>query len=174
MKRITCTMLLLVFTLCIVGCTKKVPYNAILYDDAELYILDEFIDNNKISNAYYDNPNYDANDPESISSWIYNNEPKTRTIIISNQQEYDNVFKENQVDVNFENQIIYLYIFSDVYRTRNYNIDNIILENNVVNIRYKLSDNTIGVGNASMPIARYFVVVMDNVDVEKVEFVETR
>ena len=95
-----------------VGCGNK--YNAELFNNAEQWIRDDFLRENRVK-AYYPNENYDENDEQS-ERYIYDETaPLTRTFIISDNVTFDEIFKGDDIVIDFANEILLLYIHSEIY-----------------------------------------------------------
>jgi len=147
------------------------PYNAIMYSKHNSWINPSFLADNKVSGAFYKNENYNEDDSsnkyyEDITS------PKSRTFIIKEQETFDLIFSETDLEVNFDEEIIVLYIFADSEGYLKYYITNILMEEPKVTIYYKLerSDKK----GATQPYQRCLIVKMDKVNVEEVEFIKER
>ncbi len=129
------------------GCTNN-KYNAKLYDNAIEWINVDFANNNQVGNLSFSN----------------------RTFIIDSQEKYDQVFNNNELEIDFNNQMLVVYTFITIYHRKNY-IKNIDVKNSVLKITYEMEKKP-GVGDASQPYQRWFVVKLDKLDVNSVVFEE--
>ena len=131
------------------GCTNN-KYNAKLYDNAIEWINVDFANNNQVGNLSFSN----------------------RTFIIDSQEKYDQVFINNtdELEFDFNNQMLVVYTFITIYHRKNY-IKNIDVKNSILKITYKMEKKP-GVGDASQPYQRWFVVKLDKLDVNSVVFEE--
>lgn len=148
------------------GCGgNKLPYNAVMYGEIytnRTWLQDEFYEANLTSGSW------SSVQEEYVSSEAY---PPTRTRIITNSAEYNEVFKSFPVDVDFEKTMIVMHCFTTA-SSGNYEIKNIILDEQSLTINYK---HPVSKGktppNASKPLTKWVIVMMDKLDIETVEFV---
>ncbi len=165
--------LLMFFSVCL-GCSVK-KYNAVIYSNSDEWIQTSFRESNKVKGAYYKNPDYVEGSDDSIERY-YTDEtsPKDRTFIVDNQEEFDKIFVKNidELKVDFSKRMIVAYTFNSVYH-RNNKLVNFVLEGDKLTITYEMEKRP-GVGDASMPFQRWFVVVLDKLDVNSVVFVEKK
>ena len=148
-------------------------YNAVMYSTSKDWILTSFLEDNKVKGAYYKNPDYIESENDSVDKYYYDEtSPKHRTFIVDNQDTYNTIFKENALRVDFNKEIVYLYIFADIYPSRKYYIDNILLEEEQVNIYYKVEKNN--KNDASAPGQRCLIVVMKKTNTSNVKFVKQK
>lgn len=138
-----------------VGCVDN-NYNAELYDTAGEWINEDFAKNNLVRTL---------GDPE-------NDYPKSLVFIVDNQEDYNQIFNENAapINVDFDKQMLVVYTFSTEYHRSN-TIESIIVENDVLKITYQMEKKQ-GVGDASMPYQRWFVVKLEKLDVNSAVFEE--
>lgn len=144
-----------------------------MYSTSEDWILTSFLEDNKVKGVYYKNPDYIESDDTSGDEYYYDEtSPEYRTFIVDDQDTYNTIFKENSLTVDFDKEIVYLYIFADIYPSRNYVIDNILLEEEQVSIYYKLEkDNK---KDATAPYQRCLIVVMEKTNTSNVKFVKQK
>lgn len=148
-------------------------YNAITYSQANEWILTSFLKANKVRGAYYKSTDYfeNVNNPED--KYFYDEtSPKDRTFIIDNQDTFDTIFKKNTLTVDFDEKVLYLYIFADIYPNRNYVIKNILIKENKLCIYYKLENKS--KKDATTPYQRCLIVVMEKTDTSSVEFIKQK
>ena len=159
-KKIGYTAVVFIIGLCfLVGCSVK--YNAVLYDNAVEWINTEFANENLTRGIHYE--------PDFYTDETY---PSERTFIVNNREKYDEIFISGlkELDIDFDMQMLVVYTFTTVYH-RNNRIKKTEVKNQVLTISYKMEEK-FGVGDASMPYQRWFVVKLDAVDISSVEFVE--
>ena len=144
--------LIMIFSL-LTGCS-NIKYNAQLFDSVTDWIKDDFINDNLV--GYLENSSY----------------PTERVFVVKNQEEYDEIFVESidDFDVDFVTQMLIVYTFETIYH-RNNNLVSLEVKEDVLNITYKM-DKKSGVGDASQPYQRWFVVRIDKLDVDSVVFME--
>ncbi len=171
MKKLILFIFACVLCFFIIGC--KNTYGAVMYSQSTEWIKESFLKDNRVYGAFYKNENYDPNSENSEPKYVRDTiSPKNRTFIIDNLDEFNNIFKPDTLELDFDKESIYLYIFSDVYGSRIYSIDNISLNDEKVCISYKLEDKNIG--DATMPYQRCLIVVMQKNSAKEAEFIEKR
>lgn len=170
MKRIILSFISILFGLCfLMGCGGN-KYNAVLYSHAESWISEDFLNENRVK-AYYPNKDYVEGESNPWEKYIYDKEsPDSRTFIISNQDEFAKIFTKYDSTVDFERQIVILYIFGDVYPNRDYYLNKLTLNEQSLKIYYRL-ENRNG-DDATMPYQRCFMIKMDKVEFNTVDFEE--
>ena len=94
--------------------------------------------------------------------------PSSRTFIISNKDEFNRIFSKTQIDVDFEKEIVILYIFSDMNPNRNYNLKEIKRQNTNLTVQIELEKSEID--DSTMLYQRCLVLKMRKVDIDCVEF----
>lgn len=157
--------LLLVCLLCF-ACAKEIPYNAVLNSHANDLISDDFLRENRVK-AFY--PNDDYVEGENDRYIRDKDSPGTRTFTITEQQEFDKIFTKCTTPVDFENQIVILYIFGNIY-PREYYLKNIRLKDDILEVSYELEWSN--KDDAGMPSQWCFMLIMDKVNFTDVKFIE--
>lgn len=146
----------------------KIAYNAVLYSHAQEWVDEEFLKENRVC-AYYPNDDY----IEGENDYIYvDDAPSELTFVITEQAEFDEIFTKYMSSVDFNNQLVILYILSDVYALRDYQLKDIKLENDVLEFYYELERKKNNIQDASMPYPRCFMLIMDKVNFSDVRFIE--
>ncbi|MCL2061630.1 MAG: hypothetical protein FWH03_03290 [Firmicutes bacterium] len=148
------------------GCGgKAMPYNAVMYGEIytnRTWLQDEFYEANLTSGSW------SSLEGEYVSGELY---PLTRTKIITDSVEYAEVFKDFPVEVNFENTMIVIHCFT-TSSSGKYEIKDISVDEQTLIVRYKhpvsKGKNT---PNASQPLTKWVIVVMDKMDIETAEFI---
>lgn len=126
------------------GCSVS-KYNAKIYSNAKDLLLPSFWEDNK------------ANVPN--------------TFVITDRETFDLVFDKDKLDVDFDKQMVCLYIFSDTSpSSREYILDSISVKDGKTTIYFKLTHSN--KKDAVYPYKRCLVVIMDKTDTSEVEFVE--
>lgn len=135
------------------GCS-NIKYNAQLFDSATDWIKEDFINDNLV--GYSANSTY----------------PTERVFVVKNQEEYNEIFikSNDDFDIDFDTQMLVVYTFETIYH-RNNSLVSLEVNEDVLNITYKMEKKS-GVGDASQPYQRWFVVRLDKLDVDSVVFVE--
>ena len=151
----------------IAGCQKN-KYNAKIYNSAENLFLNSFLEENKVKGAYYKNPDY----PDDADKKYYYDEtsPACRTFIVNNPDDYSLFFAGDELGVNFDKEMVLIYIFADIYPNRNYIINNILKEGEKVKIYLELEKNN--KKDATAPYQRVLIVKMEKLDISEAEFIK--
>ncbi len=148
-------------------------YNATLYSNANNFIDTEFYYNNKLYDTHYLNPNYvEGVTPESEKMIRYLDGPYSRTFIITTKEEYDEIITNEQLAVDFEKQMVVLYMFSISYPNLEYHLRNIYINDDILTIKYKAGDYDWNDRNNHLPYsyARCFLITINKLDIKEVKF----
>ena len=151
----------------IAGCQKN-KYNAKIYNSAENLFLNSFLEENKVKGAYYKNPDYP--DDEDKKYYYDETSPACRTFIVNNPDDYSLFFAGDELGVNFDKEMVLIYIFADIYPNRNYIINNILKEGEKVKIYLELEKNN--KKDATAPYQRVLIVKMEKLDISEAEFIK--
>ena len=164
MKKVLSLFVLVIFLTCLSGCMYNVEYNCKIYNSWFNYndfIKEEFYLENKVKYANYDNINYDPTNPknpEYIEDWVA---PSKRLIVVNNNIEASKIFT-NEVDVDFDEEILLIYIFTDC--NSKYRLEKVTLNENVLEIKYD-SYNVI----TTQPEETFIVFKLDKVEFKDVK-----
>lgn len=152
--------LVMILSCLVVACGSKC--NAVLYDNAEQWIKEDFFTKNHTKGAFYEG----ELSPEDDSN------PVSRTFIIDNQEKYNDVFVADvkQLEIDFNNQAFVVFTFTTIYH-RDCRIVKFTEKDGNLKITYTMESKS-GVGDASAPYQRWFVVKLDLLDIKTVEFEE--
>lgn len=147
------------------GCHKQMPYHAIIYgnvNENRRYLNKEFYENNLTEGAYSEEQK------SYVSGESY---PKERTVIIDNEIDFNNTFKEFPLNVDFNKSILILHCFT-TSSSSEYVIKNVekVDESVIINYtrpvkKYKSPPN------ATMPLAKWVIVIIDKLDFETAQFI---
>lgn len=103
------------------GCSNN-KFNAALYNNVSECINETFLKNNRVK-AYYLNENYIEDQSNPNDKYIYDTTSQSsRTFIVYDEEEYNRIFSYSQLNINFDKEMVILYIFSDVNPTKNYKL----------------------------------------------------
>lgn len=161
-KQIVTGLTICLFFALLTGCFVN-KYNATLYSHAQEWIDETFLTENRVQ-AYYP----DENDE---SGYVYDEEsPRSRSFIIADEEEYGRIFPKAQCDIDFEKEMVILYIFGDVYPNREYYLKSMEIADNVLTVQTKLEERFPPVGDASAPYQRCFMIKMDKTEIKEVVF----
>ncbi|MBQ7831741.1 MAG: hypothetical protein IJ393_06695 [Clostridia bacterium] len=155
--------MILIFNL-LSGC-RGVKYNAVLYDMANSWIKEEFVEENPIQLT----GDIIENSTDSNSNERY---PLERSFIVNNEQEYKKIFIDGieELNIDFEEQMILIYTFSTIYKRKN-SLRSISVEDKTGKIVYQM-ETKYGIGDACPPYQRWFAVKLNKIDITAVEFQE--
>ncbi|MGN1372575.1 MAG: hypothetical protein ACI4VK_00850 [Candidatus Coproplasma sp.] len=134
----------------VVGCS-NVKYNAVLYDNAEGWIREDFAG-------------------ENLIDYFRDGSSANKTFIVDSQEEYNSIFLENAdgLSVDFDSQMLAVYTFISFNYRNNY-LTSTEVSDGVLTLTYKMEDKP-GIGDTCVPYQRWFVVRLDKLDVESVVF----
>lgn len=159
--------LLTIFSL-FMGCSNNNKYNAVLYSNATEWIDETFLNDNRVK-AYYLNENYIDSQSNPNDKYIYGTtSPSSRVFTVSDEVEYNRIFSNSPLNINFEHEMVILYIFSDVYPAREYRLKKIEVNGEVLTVKTELEQKN--VDDATMPYQRCIVVKMNKVEINEVKF----
>lgn len=154
MKKIIASVLLLVTVFCTLTSCTLVEYNAVLYSQAGEWINEEFAKENKL-----------------------NKDISTREFIVKTKEEYDVIFKPDieGLTVDFEHQMLVVYTLKDEDKTARFDLLKVTANDDVLEVTYKDyldAGDLFGPahGSACQPYQRWFVILLDKVDVDTVVF----
>lgn len=147
----------------------KNRYGAKLYNgNVNTYgaVREEFIDQNRVYGACYFNSECLEDSDESTVQDIQDREsPKTRTFLIKDEETFKEIFYEDALDVNFEEEMLVLHIFR-VNHVRDYSLKNVTVKGDQVEIEIGLSNGFTSLA-AIRGSWRYVIIKMKKLDVDK-------
>ena len=152
------------------GCNVK--YNAVMYSRVEEWIDEDFLRENRVK-AYYLNDDYveDDDSDEPPEEYIYDkNSPSSRSFIITEENQFKNIFTACPISVDFDKEMVLLHIFGDMYPYREYYLKKTALEDKTLKIYYKLEYSN--KKDETMPFQRCMMVKLDRLDISDVNFIE--
>ncbi|MDE5715154.1 MAG: hypothetical protein K2I42_03375 [Anaeroplasmataceae bacterium] len=121
--------------------------------------------------AYYLNENYIEGESDPSSKYIYDEaSPSFRTFTIIQQDEFVKVFSKYDGTLDFENEMVILYIFSDIYPDRNCYIKKINYENKMLTVQIKLQNKPSK--DSSAPYQRCIMIKIDKLEIDLIKFIE--
>ena len=139
------------------ACNEAKKYHAEFYDDVEEFMNDEFLKENRV--AY-------IKDETS---------PSARTFIVTNKEEYVQIFDEFPEKIDFTNQLIIVYMFVTT-TPRNFEMTDLSLKEGVLRVSYKvemsIGDRLHSIKDDVIAYRRCFALVMDKTDITTAEFEE--
>lgn len=157
---------LIIMSLGLAGCgEEKLPFNAVMYGDIyenRTWLKDDFYEANLTYGAY------SSAIEEYVKDEAY---PSLRTKIIVSNDEYELVFNEFPVEVDFEKTMIVMHCFTTASSGK-YEIESISVDEQTLNIRYKQQASKGKTPpNASQPLTKWVIVTMDKLDIDTAEFI---
>lgn len=154
MKKILLVFILLLnFTL--ISC-KSNRYNVLIDNDAKSYLTTEFLDENKVKGIYYKNEE---------DEYDYLEEgPNDILIVVDNKEHLNDITNNYNKEIDFEKKVVLIYIFSDIYPSRDYYYRASTLTDNKITIDIKIKSAKRGVGDAAMPGQRVLIITLDKID----------
>lgn len=167
-KFLSLILVLLTFLSLFAGCSNNNRYSAVLYSNATEWIDKTFLNNNKVK-AYYLNEKYIDGQSNPSDKYIYDEaSPSSREFIVSDEVEYNRIFSNSPLDIDFEHEMVILYIFSDVYPEREYKLKKIKVNDEVLTLKTEFEQKN--VDDAAIPYQRCIVVKMNKVEINEVKF----
>ncbi len=161
--------LLIAFIWILCGCEGE-KYNALIHNQAEKWISEDFLNENRVK-AFYINETYIEGESEPSSKYIYDESaPSFRTFFITQQMEFIQIFSKYNEYIDFENNMVLLYIFSDVNPGRDYYIKNIKYENQVLTIHIKLENKKSN--DSTAPYQRCLMIEIEKLEIDSINFIK--
>jgi len=155
-------------------------YRAKMYSYCNEWIDPTFLENNMIKSTRFNNPNYNEDEGQSPENPKYfgapDDAPSVRTFIITEKEAFDEIFTNSPITVNFDKEMIVLYMFGCVYPSgQNYTLKKIEVEGDTATVYFKLDkkpwDNR---KNAVELWHRCMVVKMKKLDISTVTVTKVR
>ena len=155
------------------GMYSKLKYGAKMYSQVQDWILPSFLDEHKVCGVSYENPDYVEGVDDYTKKYYYDQvSPNFWTFIIEDQETFNQIFKENTLEVDFDTEMVFLHIFSG--SSNEYIIDMVGVEAQKACVYYKSKLRfTLGVG-ASAPSRSCLIVKMSKMDITNVDFIEVK
>ena len=181
MRKIAIIVLNIIFIMSIIGCKPKQEKKEILFNARfdgfgginDIYgehennrLKTKFLETNRISGVEYKNELYDPNDSPSKKFIYHPDAPKSITYIINSQEKANEIFNKD-MEINYENEMLILYIFG-TYGMAFY-LDSVALENEklYININYSSAGDCINY------MGQYLIVRLDKININDADFVFT-
>ncbi len=162
LKKIICLGVLLVMCLGLfIGCGGN-KYNAIVISDGYTF-KPNFLKENRTRDSHYLDENGELAVAEGESY------PQYRVFCFKSQAESDAVFSNFSASIDYEKEMLIIYFFTS-YNSSLCKIDKVILEANVLIIRYKYEKPQNRGDNITIPMQRCLIVKIDKLEVESIEF----
>ncbi len=173
MKNKVFSLMILMIFICILSSCSVYKYNAEIYNQAKEWISEEFLEENRVK-AYYLNENYIEGESDPWTEYIYEKDvPSERTFIITEQYEFTNIFTKYEETIDFEKEMVILYIFSN-WSPRDYHLKKIIYENQKLTMHIKLQHINSKIKDSVEPYQRCLMIKMDKLEIDSVSVIEDR
>ncbi|MBE7088230.1 MAG: hypothetical protein E7370_01715 [Clostridiales bacterium] len=135
-------------------------YNAVILNDAQQYVKEDFLKENVTRGAILDD--LDTSN-ESF--------PQEISYLIKNQEDFDKAFTQLPLNVNFDEEMLAVYIITDIYAGFDCDIKTIETYESELSIilLHDMAEPDISGAmppSTSSPILRYFVVKLNCLDIE--------
>ena len=90
-----------------------------------------------------------------------------KTFVISNDNEFDAIFEKDLDKIDYEKELLIIYVFATVYASNTFYVENITLNNNVLNIDLGMITRE-GYNNATQPVRTLKIIKMKKVEFDNV------
>ena len=130
---------------------EPLPYDAVLFDKAERWAKEEFLNENQTK--------YPSTD---------DNLPRERCFIIDSAEEFDKAFDSFPEEVTFTSDILVIYFFTDIYYGFGCKLQAITEASGeiVIDILHEMADER---PSTSMPIQRCLVIKLSNCSYKSIQ-----
>lgn len=159
MKKIIC-ILMLISSFILVGCDNTTNfnnlYNATLYDNVNNSMNEDFFSKHVTKYSKEGDLNYPEIDL-----------PKNYTIIIENQDMMKAIFIDDSPEIDFNNQVGILYIFTCHY-AHECKLTSTFISDDTLEVKIKMVYPSGITGSACVSYTRCMLIIMDKVDVNNV------
>ena len=170
-KILAAALALLILLQLFAGCSSVARFDATLYGYTNDWMDEAFLKENRIKGAWYDNEDYVPHTSGVKKGWYEENAPESRTFIITTKEEYASFFPSSTVDINFEKEIVVLYMCLSV-TPRGYCLKDLKVSDDVLTVKVEQEPVEQGIKDACMPYARCFMLKMKKTDIDQVVFKE--
>lgn len=161
-KSVTLLIIFFALLLSFSACT-AVSYNAEFYKDAEVWLNEDFIAQNRTAFAFYGD-DYSLQTDGSL--------PKSRFFVIDDASKTEPVFNDSfDLDIDFGSDMLVLYTFTSSANQSDTYLKSVKLSDGLLSIEYAYPVKC-GIGDATMPFQHWFLVKMDKFEVNSIEFSE--
>ena len=148
MWKITAVFLTLFLITCTLAGCSKIDHNAVLITEGAIY-----------SESWFDNHLTKGSAQSDYDDAL----PESRTFIIRNQAELNEIFTDFPV-VDFSQEMVLVYCYTTCYNGRAQVLEKAVVKNGVLNVEFNVERGKFGHADASAPLARLCIIRLDNVD----------
>lgn len=157
--------ILVIFSLLL--CCSSCRYGAKLYSRVNDWIDESFLKENRVK-GFYPNDNYVYDESDPSDKYIYDETaPSSRVFIITDEDEYNRIFTNSPLDIDFKKQMVILYIFSNT-SPRDYKLKRIELKDKVLTVKMRLERKK--GKDAVMLYQRCILIKMNKAEINEVKF----
>ncbi len=164
MQKIKFTAIVLIFIMLfstLTGCSVK-KYNAVLYERANDWVDEDFyFDQENRVRAYY----HIYRDVYEFDKYA----PRSRTFIITSPEEFDEILPECPHTVDFDKEIVILYIFADKTYGKNFELRRMKLRDNVLTVKIGFDGPDPDKFYGSRATPSFMLIKMDRVEIDEVK-----
>ncbi len=155
--------IILIMVFLLVACGNK--YNATIYSDTKALFNEDFLKENLTRSSHY------FNDKGEITASADQSYPKFLTFIVTTQEEYDSKFIEFPPMVDFEKEMLLIYIFTAI-KPNAYEIKKISLNNETLKIDFiaKRSGGFKFRNDTTIPMQKWLIIKIKKMEIMSVEF----
>lgn len=171
-RMIGISLVLILLWLSIASCSPA-RYGAEINSYANDCFAEEFLTNNLTRGSYYRNPDYVDDGSDYVEEYLVvgDDAPKDRTFIITSEDEFNTVCPHYGKSVDFTQDMVIVYIFSDGYGCRDYRIKTITESDQKLHITLRPERRFPGVADYAAPTQRCILIRMKKVDVTNAEVI---
>lgn len=158
-------LLILIVTIAsLIMLTGCIPYSAKMYGAPytnKSWMNEDFYESHLTNGAF----------SERLESYVEGDEyPEERIVKVTDQAQFDEIFKEFPEEVDFNKSMILMHCVTTASGAE-YKIKNISLEDGVLTVEYTGKTELFPHPNASMPMTKWVIVVMDKIESNEVRMV---
>lgn len=154
MKKVLLVFILLL-NFVLISCRSN-HYNVLIDNDAKSFFKDEFLDENRVKGIYY------KNEEGEYDYW--DEGPNNILIVVYNKETLNEITNNYNKEIDFEKKVVLIYIFNDIYPSRDYYYRSSNLTENKLSIDIKIKSAKRGIGDASSPYQRVLLITLDKID----------
>jgi len=163
-KKILILGVAIIMALGLFACGDKIPYNAVMYSNANDWMSEEFLKEKITRGSHYRN---EEGEMVSADGESY---PKTNTFIFLTSEEFEKAFDEFPHEIDFEKEMLILHMFTAMTGSQPYNIASLSLDGTIIMVEYKLQRYSGNGDVATAPGQRCLLVKMDKLEITLAEF----
>ena len=161
-KKILLIGVMVVIGLATLTSCNNISYNAVLFDHANEWMHIDFLRDNLTQGT---GQFFNGYEWELISEEI--SLPAYRVHIVTNIEKFKELFEEFPPSIDFEREILIVYIVTNIYMGSSYRIRSLSLSNSVLSVELRRKRRRV-VHAASAPLQRCFVIRMNKQNISEV------